>query len=663
MSVILGLHFGHDASVTVLAEGKIAAFVQRERLCRIKHAYSLDRATLEVALSRANISVASIDAVAVTSTQGSEPVLYNFPGVTLTYDASMIIGQPALLVETLGSNPVNIEHLCAPSMIERVLGTPRDPRTHPLFRYVFDEFSEISFEKLRRFPWLEAHIEMPGWEEPCGLSNFLQRINIEDCLSDERFRFGFHYPLQVNIDGISLPGVRLDHHLAHASSSYYRCGAQHAVILTNDGYGGRRIPFANGGVYLGWENKLVAVAPHFLTHGHLFDYVGRSLGLSAVGASGKLMGLAPYGLPAYFDSRFVGDAYDHARAGVNGSARGWLAFAYERCRALGHSEKNSVKSHLPFTEFQLNLAASTQRLFEEIWLSLVSASNSMLKSNNIEIDTLCLSGGAALNCPSNSRICREGGFPKVFIEPTCDDSGLSTGAALWLYHALLNNPLKRRAAFTADEAYNHSYTRNRIKAAILSNHQALIVEEASDFVLTAAVDLASGKIIGWFEDGSEMGPRALGHRSILADPRDRSMHHRVNEIKHREIWRPLAPAILAEYAPSYFDLSQLPDNSPFMLLTAQVIDSSLPAITHIDGSARVQTVTRENGNFHALLCAFYDFTGLPVLLNTSMNGPGEPIVETPDEAIRFLLNYGIDVLYLNGFRIRRRHGSSMTSPL
>jgi carbamoyltransferase len=620
MSVVVGLHFGHDASVTVLIEGRLAAFVQRERLCRIKHAYSLDRNTWEVALSRAGVTLQSIDAIAVTSTQGCEPILNNFPGLSLAYDASMMIGPHAFLVKSLGRDPAAIERVCAPSMVRRVLGSNRDPRTHPAFLSYFAEYRDIPFEKLRRFPWLEAHAELPDWNAPRGL-NSLAATNIEARVADERCRFGFHYPLRVTIDGRSFPGVRLDHHLSHAASSYFRSGARTAMILTNDGYGGRRTPFSNGGVYLGWENQIIALAPHFLTHGNLYDYVARSIGLSPVGASGKLMGLSPYGSPDYFDDRFVGDANDHEQAKMDGSPRGWMTFAVDSCRALGHEEDSKVGLDLPFTQFQLNLAASTQKLFEEIWLSLVRNARTMLETQNVRAGALCLSGGAALNCPSNSRIYREGGFSRVFIEPNCDDSGLSTGAAFWVHHALLDNPLKRETPFKAVEVYGNVYSREQTLSAINANLYSLQVEEPSVLAHAAAADLMSGKIVAWFEGGAEMGPRALGHRSILADPRARSMHLKVNQVKGREVWRPLAPSVLKEYVRSFFDFSGLPDDSPFMLLTAGVLDPTLTAVTHVDGSARVQTVTPENGSFYHLLQAFYRLTGVPLLLNTSMNGP------------------------------------------
>lgn len=661
MSVILGLHFGHDASVAVVVDGRLAAFVQRERLCRIKQAYSLDRATVEVALDRAGLPVQAIDVVAVTSTQGCEPILSKFDDFSMSYDASMAVGRPSLLIQSLGSDPVAIERQCAPSMVKRALGTPRDPSTHPAFQHYFAEYSAIPYHELRRFPWFDTHVDLEDWREPKGLDAVVG-ININDRASDERCQLGFHYPVRITMDGHSLPGLRLDHHLAHAASTYYRSGAHQALILTNDGYGGRRTSFSNGGIYLGLENYLIALGPHFLTHGNLYDYVARSIGLSAVGASGKLMGLAAYGSPDYFDHRFIGDAYDHARSGINGSAKGWLAFAQDRSRALGHKENGIINTQLPFSEFQINLAASTQLLFESIWLALVNATRRMLENDSFHVNTLCLSGGAALNCPSNSRICREGGFQKVFIEPNCDDSGLSIGAAFWTYHALLGHRLERINSFAYSEAYTHEYSRDQILAAINTNKEILHVEETYDAAETAANDLAAGRLVAWFEGGSEMGPRALGHRSVLADPRPRSALYRMNQAKGREMWRPFAPAVLEEYAENYFDFSNLPRSSPFMLLNMQVLDSSLAAVTHVDGSARVQTVTIENGRFYFLLHAFNRRVGIPVILNTSMNGLGEPIVETPDQAIAFLLLGGADVLYLENFRLIRNHGSSSVSP-
>ena len=653
MSVILGLHFGHDASVAVLVDGFLAAYVQRERICRIKHAFSLDRLTLDTALSRAGVTVREIDVVAVTSTQGCEPILAKLEGCELFYDATMSVGHPASLVTSLGSDPLAVERACAPSMIQRVLGTPPDPGTHPAFKTYYAEFGQIPMDRLRRFPWLEAHANVSGWQSPSGL-NAIACVDVEAKMNDERCEFGFHYPLKVSIDGRDLPGVKVDHHLAHAASSYFRAGTKRALILTNDGYGGRRTPFSNGGVYLGLENRLIALSPHFLTHGYLYDYVARSLGLSAIGASGKLMGLAPYGAAEYFDDRFVGDSADHSRSGIDGSPIGWIKFANSRSRQLGHNQSNHASPDLPFSTFQINLPASTQLLFEETWIALVNAATQMLLNHNINVDSLCLSGGAALNCPSNSRIYEQCSPSRMFIEPNCDDSGLAIGSALWVYHALLDNPQIQLRPFSIAETYTTGYSKNDVAVTIENFDFAVFGEAVSEPAFWAAKDLADGLIIAWFEGGSEMGPRALGHRSILADPRTTSIRDRVNEIKWREKWRPLAPAVLESQTSKHFDFSRMPESSPFMLFTAKVLNPSLRGVTHIDNSARAQTVNEDNGTFNDLLEAFFALTGVPVLLNTSMNLKGEPIVESPADAINFFLKAHVDVLYMDGHRIIRR---------
>jgi carbamoyltransferase len=659
MSIIIGLNFGHDATITVLVDGKIAAFVQRERLSRIKHSYSLDRKTLDIAILQSGISPASIDAVAITSTQGSEPILANLHGVSMSYDVSMQIGPQPILVEYLGGYE-NLGKYYSPSMVERVLGPHPDPTTHPAFTHYFAEYRDLPLDSLRRFPWFDAHVELPSWRRPSGLKS-LSSVKIDSLIEDVRCRFGFHYPIRFTIDGVSVPGVRLDHHLAHASSSFYRSGSREALVLTNDGYGGNRAPYSNGGVYLGIDQKLIALSPHFLKQGNIYDRVSRFIGLPAVGGAGKLMGLSPYGTPNYFDPRFVGNSYDHALAGIDGSPLGWIAYAQQRAIDTGDVD-NYSSADLPFSRFHINLAASTQRLFEENWLALIQASRFALEKAGCKLEDLCLSGGAALNCPSNSRIHRESGFRRIFIEPNCDDGGLSIGAALWVYHGLLDNKTQRSSPFGITEAYGHGYSSAMIEAAV-AKYENIVVERPLNFAASAAHDLAGGCVVGWFEGGSEMGPRALGHRSILADPRPRAMHYRVNALKSREAWRPLAPMVLESSSSEYFDLSGLPAESPFMLLTARVIDVRLAAITHVDGSARIQTITPASGKIFEVVTQFEKQCGIPVLLNTSMNGPGEPIIETPEEAIEFLLRGGADILYLEGRRIFSAHGSSTISPL
>ena len=647
MTTILGLHFGHDASVAVVVDGCVTGFVQRERISRIKHAYSLDRECLELAITQSKIDLRQVDIVTVTSTQGSEPILYHLDGFNMAYDVRAAIGPEPLLVPFLGYTK-EVENYCAPSMVQRVLGKPRDPRTHPAFDHYFSEYRGVPFAEMRRFPWLDLHVELPEWRTVQRLDG-IANIPIHCRENDDRCRYGFHYPLRVSIDGRNFPGIRVDHHLAHAASSFYRCGATSALVVTNDGYGGRRAAFANGGVYLGLKNAIVALAPHFLTHGYLYDAVARRLGLGSVGASGKLMGLAPYGESVLYDPRFIGTAADHSSLGIDGSPSGWISFAAARAkRAVRPPGKHSID--LPFSPFALNLAASTQLLFEETWLALIRAATFSLSREGRSVEALCLSGGAALNCPANSRIVREAGYSQLFIEPNCDDGGLSIGSALWAYHGLLGNTVSRSAPLSIQEIYGRPYlpaiTRQEIQVT-----DGISLSRPGNPADEAARDLVDGWIVGWFEGGSEMGPRALGHRSILADPRLPDIKRRINSLKGREPWRPLAPMVIHREASNFFDLRGLPEASPFMLFTAKITNQNLAAVTHVDKSSRLQTVTPECGVIYEVLLAFERLTGIGVILNTSLNRRGEPIAESPRDALKMLKCKIVDALYLDGIRL------------
>jgi carbamoyltransferase len=300
-----------------------------------------------------------------------------------------------------------------------------------------------------------------------------------------------------------------------------------------------------------------------------------------------------------------------------------------------------------------DIAASTQKLFEETMLDAVEALHAVVERLDARTKHLCYSGGTGLNCPANSRIWREGRFDSVHVEPMTDDSGLALGAALWAYHNLLEEPrlLERSATDLNSPYYGPAYLVQTIAELAKSIDPALVVTSVDDCVTAAAKDLDENKVIGWFEGRSEVGPRALGHRSILADPRDAGNWARVNEIKGRERWRPFAPAVLEREAETWFIGG--PNPAPYMLFTATVKSHALPAITHVDGSARVQTVGPGNGRFYELLREFQRRTGVPIVLNTSMNGPGEPIVETPEDALRLFAKTSLDVMYIDRHRVVR----------
>jgi carbamoyltransferase len=300
-----------------------------------------------------------------------------------------------------------------------------------------------------------------------------------------------------------------------------------------------------------------------------------------------------------------------------------------------------------------DIAASTQKLFEETYLLSVDALAKVISTMGLQTDNLCLSGGCALNCPSNSRIFRESRFRRMFVEPGCEDSGLAIGAASWLYHNVFDQPLPRSAPHIHASPYlGLEVDGASIRSALEAARDLVEFTPCPDAADAAASDLESDKVIGWFEGRSEIGPRALGHRSILANPRQSANWERVNAIKGREKWRPFAPAVLASEAGKWFH--GMPESSPYMLFTGFVRSHDLPAITHADGSARVQTVDASCGEFFRVVERFFARTGVPVILNTSFNGPGEPIVETPADAVRFLMHSKLDALYIGGMRVIRR---------
>jgi carbamoyltransferase len=342
--------------------------------------------------------------------------------------------------------------------------------------------------------------------------------------------------------------------------------------------------------------------------------------------------------------------YDLQGSGHQQPPADWINHCLSRAEAFRYDLRAFRDRDQMTAPINADIAASTQKLFDETLLATVAAFDAMLRKMKLERLPLCYAGGTALNCPANSLIARERRFASLHVPPWCDDSGLALGAALALHHNVFDQPLTPGVAV---DAYLGARVDDADLEGALRRHADRVAWEAApDWADDAARDLAADKVIGWFEGRSEIGPRALGHRSILADARKAENWGRVNRIKGRETWRPFAPAVLTERAAAWFEGGPLP--SPHMLFTAQVKAKSLPAITHVDGSSRIQTVDESCGAFHDLLRRFEALTGVPVVLNTSFNGPGEPIVESPDDALTFFLQSDLDTLYMEGRRVRKR---------
>ena len=439
------------------------------------------------------------------------------------------------------------------------------------------------------------------------------------------------------------------HHRAHAASSFYYSGFDEAAILTVDGVGEWDTTSYGRGYGDDLEILETVEFPHSL--GLLYSTITGYLGFEVNEGEYKVMGLAPYGQPRYVDliRKLI----------INQSGGQYLLdlryFDFTSFKRMYSDEMPSLFGHPPreprteIHDFHKDLARSLQYTLEEILMDKLKYLHELTG-----IENLCMAGGVALNCVANGRIKREGPFKRMFVQPAAGDSGGALGAAAIAHKHRANGKAKSLSVF------RHAY----LGPAFSSEDVASFVEstgmKARDFrgreaelLTTIAKTLATGKIIGWFHGRMEFGPRALGARSILADPRGATMQDRINSIiKQRESFRPFAPAVVEDRAAAHFDLDHA---SRYMLETCQVKSPiKLPAITHVDGSARVQTVDEEtNPRFARLLRAFERLTGCPILLNTSFNLNYEPIVCTPADALICFIRSGLDALVLEDFIIDR----------
>lgn len=647
---ILGLHFGHDAAVCVLRDGQVAAYVMRERHSRIKHAISLDYKTIQAALDAANLRCDQIDYCAITSTQSMELIIDDPSAFAITLERHPQHRAPCTMEDLIRAQNLEPASLLVHSLMD-ILYDPRHSNSY-LYRHyghAFPEHRTRQRKDFTAFGTLDDYVNSPSW-----LGATLSQIASSDfsaIYNDEGVRNGFHYPVTVRLAGKTLPGYLIAHHVAHAGSCFYQSGFDRAAILTHDGFDSG-FGYLSGMFFWGEGHRIRPITPHHLAIGGLYEDVGVRLGMGDVGPPGKLMGLAGYGQPRFFDRRFVGNQHDWLHSQVSFDA--WADHCLGLARSMGYDLKPFGDPSQARAPINADIAASTQMVFEETYLLSVDALAKVISRMGLQTDNLCLSGGCALNCPSNSRIFRESRFRQMFVEPGCEDSGLAIGAAAWLYHNVLDQPIPERSAQTHASPYlGIEIGDAAVMAALQAAGDTVSFSPCEDAAKAAAQDLAADLVIGWFEGRSEIGPRALGHRSILADPRQAANWARVNTIKGRETWRPFAPAVLESEAEKWF--LGLPRSSPYMLFTGFVRSHDLPAITHADGSSRVQTVDASCGDFFHLIEYFFAETGVPVILNTSFNGPGEPIVETPADAVHFLTHSELDVLYIGGMRVVRQN--------
>ncbi len=473
----------------------------------------------------------------------------------------------------------------------------------------------------------------------------------------------------------SLPGFKGDllftlHHQAHAASAFYPSPFDEAAVVTVDGVG----EWTTAGIWKGEGKTLTMLKEIRFPHspGLLYSAFTYYCGFKVNSGEYKLMGLAPYGEPVYADMirNHLIDIRDDGSFHLN-----LEYFNYTTGLTMTHRKMEKLfgfrrrKPDAPVEQQYMDLARSVQDITEEIILKMTRHAQQITGSEN-----LCLAGGVALNCVANRKIADSEAFKNLWIQPAAGDAGGAPGAALSAWYEYYRN--QRVPAFP--DAQNGSllgpaYPLNEIEE-FLHHHQVVFqcLTEEELFQETARL-LDEQQVIGWFQGRMEFGPRALGNRSILADPRSPEMQKQLNlKIKYRESFRPFAPSVLEEYAAEYFSPRV---KSPYMLLVSNIHESKripvnndrkgldklsvprslIPAVTHVDDTARLQTVDKKtNPRFHKLISAFYDRTGCPLLVNTSFNVRGEPIVNTPEDAFRCFMNTEMDVLVMENCLILKK---------
>tara|TARA_B110001450_G_scaffold249762_1_gene267549 strand:- start:4 stop:1842 length:1839 start_codon:yes stop_codon:yes gene_type:complete len=598
---ILGISaFYHDSAATLLIDGKIIAAAQEERFSRIKHDQSYPFNAIQFVLDYANLNLNDVDQI-------------------------IFFEKPFLKFERLLETYVAF----APK------GFKSFSKSMPIW------LKDKLFQKKMLFDQLKQHDE-----------------NFKD---DSKIHFS-------------------DHHLSHASSAFFPSPFEEAVILTADGVG----EWATTTVAIGSGNKLEIKKeihfPHSL--GLLYSAFTYYTGFKVNGGEYKLMGLAPYGTPIYSDL-IVNNLVDIKDDGTFRLNQKF--FNYATGLTMTNSNFDDLFGKKPrdpdeeeLSQFHMDIAASIQKVTEEIMVKLAT---SLKKEFNVS--NLCLAGGVALNCVANGKILKEKIFDNVWVQPAAGDAGGSLGAALALWHIEQNNPRTVNPNDDMQGSYlGPEYTQKQIEEHLnnVGAKYSILTEE--DLIEKTSNDLSSGEAIGWFQGRMEFGPRALGGRSILGDPRSTEMQKNLNlKVKYRESFRPFAPSILREDLSNWFDINV---DSPYMLMVANINKnktitmnekekklfgieklnikrSEIPAVTHVDYSARIQTVHKEtNKKYFKLIKKFKEKTGCPVIVNTSFNVRGEPIVNTPIDAFNCFMGTELDKLIIgNCYLAKKEQNSSL----
>lgn len=597
--IIVGISaYYHDSAVALIRDGEIIAAAQEERFTRKKHDAAFPHHALAYCLDAANISAEQIDHVAF-------------------YDKPFL-------------------------KFERLLET-------------YLAFAPKGFSSFR--------LALPIW--------LREKLFLKSLLAKELKKFS----AEINWEDRLLFG---EHHQSHAASAFYPSPFDEAAVLTLDGVG----EWATSSLAIGRGKELKVIKeihfPHSL--GLLYSAFTYHLGFKVNSGEYKVMGLAPYGEPRFVDTilQHLIDVKD------DGSFRLDMQY-FDYCAGLTMTNAAFTrlfdlaprKSEQALTQVHMDMAASLQAVTEQVVLKLASAIAAETGMKN-----LCLAGGVALNCVANGKLFKQASFERIWVQPAAGDAGGALGAALAAYYGYLdhdrlpcNSYDRMRGSYLGPQ-----YEQNAIEQALRAAGAKFEALTEDDLITRCAEDLDQGRALGWFQGRMEFGPRALGARSILGDARSPSMQSTLNlKVKFRESFRPFAPAVLREDVQDWFEYDA---ESPYMLMVAEVHQnkriatpesekslfgieklkvarSQIPAVTHVDYSARIQTVTADtNPRYHQLISAFKARTGCPVVVNTSFNVRGEPIVNTPEEAFKCFMGTDIERLAIGNCYLKKEDQDS-----
>jgi len=594
--VVLGLTMNHDSSVCIVKDGVILSAITRERISRVKKDRYVTQKMLDYVLEDSGITMDDVDYVALSYWYENRTDWKN------EYeDIKMYIRDEDSFIFTQNFKPLNG-------------GTWERPTPE--------------------------YVDGKGWyikEDLVYLSPPYTERPVE------------HIPINLDIYGRTIPGWFVNHHHAHAASAYYTTNLESSAIFTLDVTDTN--PYSCSLFSYGYGNKLETLYYPGINIGHAYNIFTELIGLgSGLYKAGTLMGLAPYGnvnpeviknLPKYLKT------YWDREDGVDDNRWSYRLFMKTTGKPVFKRNPQTLTMYDTSDEYYcdffdgsnydskeaMDAAATIQYLFEQTVYKF--AEELYQETKEINGGNLCLAGGSFLNCTTNGRISKNTSFKRVEPYPGAADDGLSVGSALYVTHNLLG----------VDRTYK------TIPEVVYTGKEYDIPENILEGSENLDLDilgkkLNEGKVIAWFQGGSEFGPRALGHRSFIANPCIPEMRDYINfEIKNREWFRPFAPAVCVENTGEYFDIDS---ESPYMLKICDVISDKIPSVTHIDGSARVQTVNRnDNELYYDLIRSFEKYSGVPVILNTSLNLAGEPIVETPEDCFKLFQNCDVDIMVIN----------------